>query len=118
MFRKERLLEMIEDLVSIPSITESKNESLPGIWIKERLEKLPYFIERKDHLIWVETPLEGAHEKLHSLVVRVDASIPTNRTVLFVGHYDVVDASAYGEIARDAFNVKKITKLLNKNNSQ
>ena len=116
MFRKERLLEMIEDLVSIPSITESKNESLPGIWIKERLEKLPYFIERKDHLIWVETPLEGAREKLHSLVVRVDAPVPTNRTVLFVGHYDVVDASAYGENARDAFNVKKITKLLNKNN--
>lgn len=111
--RREYLLKMIEDLVSIPSVTESGNESLPGIWIKERLEKLPYFIERKDHLIWVETPLEGACEKLRSLVVRVDASAPTNRTVLLISHYDVVGVSVFGEMAGDAFDVKKITELLN-----
>ncbi|MDD4751614.1 MAG: M20/M25/M40 family metallo-hydrolase, partial [Synergistaceae bacterium] len=104
---------MIEELVSIPSVTESKNESLPGIWIKERLEKLPYFIEKKDHLIWMETPLEGSDEKLHSLVARVDASVPTDRTVLLIGHYDVVGVSVYGDTARDAFSVNKMTKLLN-----
>lgn len=111
--QRDKLLKMIEELVSIPSVTESKNESLPGIWIKERLEKLPYFIEKKDHLIWMETPLEGSDEKLHSLVARVDASVPTDRTVLLIGHYDVVGVSVYGDTARDAFSVNKMTKLLN-----
>lgn len=113
MSQRDKLLKMIEELVSIPSVTESKNESLPGIWIKERLEKLPYFIEKKDHLIWMETPLEGSDEKLHSLVARVDASVPTDRTVLLIGHYDVVGVSVYGDTARDAFSVNKMTKLLN-----
>lgn len=113
MSQRDKLLKMIEDLVSIPSVTESGNESFPGIWIKERLEKLPYFIEKKGHLLWVETPLEGACEKLHSLVVRVDASVPTDRTVLLIGHYDVVGVSVYGDTARDAFSVNKMTKLLN-----
>ncbi|MDY9920218.1 MAG: M20/M25/M40 family metallo-hydrolase [Synergistota bacterium] len=116
MSKRDKLLKMIEELVSIPSVTESKNESLPGIWIKERLENLPYFIEKKDHLIWVETPLEGSDEKLHSLVARVDASVPTERTVLLIGHYDVVDVRVYGEMAKDSFDVKKITGLLNKDN--
>ncbi|MDD4160008.1 MAG: M20/M25/M40 family metallo-hydrolase [Synergistaceae bacterium] len=113
MSKREHLQRMIEDLVSIPSVTESAKESLPGIWIKERLEKLPYYIEHKDHLLWVETPLEGSPEKLHSLVVRVDASVPTNRTVLLIGHYDVVGVGVYGELSRDAFDVKKMTGLLN-----
>lgn len=113
MSQRDKLLKMIEELVSIPSVTESGNESLPGIWIKERLEKLPYFIEKKDHLIWVETPLEGSCEKLHSLVVRVDASVPTDRTVLLISHYDVVGVSVYGDMSRNAFDIKTITELLN-----
>ena len=110
---RDELLKMIEELVSIPSVTESGNESLPGLWIKERLEKLPYFIEKKSHLIWTETPLEGSDIKLHSLVARVDAAVPTERTVLFIGHYDVVGVSVYGEMAKDAFDIKKMTKYFN-----
>ncbi|NLX84313.1 MAG: M20/M25/M40 family metallo-hydrolase [Synergistaceae bacterium] len=116
MIRRERLLKMIEELVSIPSVTESDSESMPGIWIKERLEKLQYFIDRRDHLIWIETPLEGSCEKLGSLVVRVNASVPTERTILLIGHYDVVGVSVYGEMAKIAFDVKKITELLNRDN--
>ena len=113
---RDQLLKMIEELVSIPSVTESENESLPGIWIKERLEKLPYFIEKKGHLLWVETPLEGSAIKFHSLIARVDASAPTERTVLLIGHYDVVGVSVYGEMAKDAFDVKKMTEHFNAGN--
>ncbi len=116
MSRRDGLLKMIEELVSMPSVTESPEESLPGIWIRERLAKLPYFIERKEHLIWAETSLEGSGEKLHSLVARVDASVPTARTVLLIGHYDVVGVSVYGEMARDAFDVKRITEHFNVKN--
>jgi len=111
--QRDKLLKMIEELVSIPSVTESPDESAPGIWIKERLEKLPYFIEKKEHLIWAETPLEGSGEKLHSLVARVDAAVPTKRTVLLIGHYDVVGVNVYGEMADNAFDVEKMTEHFN-----
>ncbi len=113
MSRRDKLLKMIDELVSIPSVTESAEESLPGIWIRDRLEKLPYFAEKKDHLIWAETPLEGSAQKLHSLVARVDASVPTYRTLLLIGHYDVVGVSVYSEMAKDAFDIKKMTKHFN-----
>ncbi len=113
MSQRDKLLKMIEELVSIPSVTESPDESAPGIWIKERLEKLPYFIEKKEHLIWAETPLEGSGEKLHSLVARVDAAVPTKRTVLLIGHYDVVGVNVYGEMADNAFDVEKMTEHFN-----
>ncbi len=113
MSKRERLVKMIEELVSIPSITESEHESLPGLWIKERLEKLPYFAENKNHLIWTETPLEGSNENLYSLVVRVDAHPRVDRTILLIGHYDVVGVEVYGGMAGSAFDVKKITEKLN-----
>jgi len=114
--RRDKLLKMIEKLVSIPSVTESPDESAPGIWIRERLEKLPYFIEKKEHLIWAETQLEGTAQKLHSLVTRVDAAVPTARTVLLIGHYDVVGVNVYGGMAKDAFDVKKMTEHFNVDN--
>ena len=116
MSRRDKLLKMIEKLVSIPSVTESPDESAPGIWIRERLGKLPYFIEKKEHLIWAETQLEGTAQKLHSLVTRVDAAVPTARTVLLIGHYDVVGVNVYGGMAKDAFDVKKMTEHFNVDN--
>ena len=64
-------------------------------------------------MIWAETPLEGSGEKLHSLVARVDAAVPTKRTVLLIGHYDVVGVNVYGEMADNAFDVEKMTEHFN-----
>ena len=104
MEKREYLINMIKELVSIPSVTESAAESAPGLWMKKRLEQLPYFKENPSHLQWTATPLEGASETLHSLVVRVDAAVPTKRSVLMIGHYDVVGVSVYGDIAEHAYD--------------
>ena len=102
MDKREYLLDIIKDLVKIPSFTESAAESAPGQYIRERLERLSYFRENPERLQWIDTPLEGAAEKLHSLVVRVDAAKTTKRTLLLIGHYDVVDVACYGDIAAHA----------------
>ena len=102
---------MIRELVSIPSVTEGPHESEPGLWIKARLEKLAYFKENPENLKWIETPLEGTQEKLHSLVVRVDAAGRTERTVLLISHYDVVGVEVYGENAQSAFDIAALNRI-------
>ena len=104
MDKREHLLAIIKDLVKIPSVTESAVESAPGLYIKERLEQLPYFKDNPQNLQWLETPLEGASEKLHSLLVRVDAAKATKRSLLLIGHYDVVEVTCYGNIIAHAYD--------------
>ena len=41
--KRDYLLSMIKELVAIPSVTESAEESAPGAWLRARLEKLPNF---------------------------------------------------------------------------
>lgn len=109
--KRDYLLSMIKELVAIPSVTESAEESAPGAWLRARLEKLPYFAENPAHLITAETPLEGSPHALKSLVARVDAAKPTKRTVLMVSHYDVVDVTVYGDIAEHAFDAEKLGEI-------
>jgi len=108
---REYLLSMIKELVAIPSVTESAAESAPGEWLFERLSKLPYFQEHRAHLKLAETPLEGSLYKLKSLVARVDAAKKTARTVLLIGHYDVVDIKCYGDIAEHAFAPDRLAEI-------
>lgn len=112
MDRKEKLKKIIEELVRIPSITESSRESEPAFWINERLGKLDYFKENPQNLRLVETPLEGSRERLFALIVRVDAAVPTKRTVLLISHFDVVDTQIYGELEKYAFDPPELERRL------
>lgn len=109
MERKDRLKRLIEELVSIPSVTESERESEPAFWIKERLEHLAYFSENPGRLRLIETPREGSARRLYALAARVDAPVPTKRTVLLISHFDVVDARAYGGLAACAFDSAELS---------
>lgn len=108
---RESLLSMIKELVAIPSVTESAEESAPGERLFERLAELPYFKANPRHLRLVETPLEGSLYELKSLVARVDAAAKTARTVLLIGHYDVVDTKCYGDIAEHAFDPDRLAEI-------
>lgn len=112
MDRKEKLKSIIGELVRIPSVTESPRESDPAFWIKERLEKLDYFRKNPAYLRLVETPLEGSPERLFALIARVDASVPTNRAVLMISHFDVVDTHVYGELEEFAFDPRELARRL------
>lgn len=112
MDRKDKLKKMTEELVRIPSVTESARESEPAFWINGRLEKLDYFRENPQNLRLIETPLEGSRERLFALIARVDAAVPTKRTVLLISHFDVVDAHIYGELEEYAFDPTELARLL------
>jgi len=110
--KREYLYKLIEELVKMPSITESEQESAPALWLHDRLSKLRYFRETLAHLQLIETPLEGAAQKLFAVLARVDAAKPTSRTVLLISHFDVVDIKSYGDLAEFAFNPSELQKRL------
>lgn len=116
MSRRDKLLQIIKELVKMPSITESAAESMPAQWIYKRLGKLEYFTENPQNIKYIPTPLEGAEEELHAVVAIVNSLNKTNRTVLMLGHFDVVDISCYGEMAKYAFDADKLTKNLSSRN--
>jgi arginine utilization protein RocB len=111
MERKEKIIAILDSLVRIPSVTESVHESDAAFWIHDRLAELQYFKDHPENLMLVETPLEGAHNKLFSLVARVDASQKTDRTVLMVSHFDVVGVGVYGENEKHAFDPRALEKI-------
>lgn len=112
MDRRTRLKNFIEELVRIPSVTESARESEPAFLIKERLSRLRYFMDNPGYLQLVETPREGASEKLYAIIVRVDAETATKRTIMLISHFDVVDTRVYGEMAKYAFDPAELRHRL------
>lgn len=106
------ILSMLKELVAIPSVTESEFESTPGKMLYEKLSELAYFRANPEHLQFTDTPLEGSHHKLKSLYVRVDAACKTSRTVLLIGHYDVVSPACYGELEKYAFDIDRLSKAV------
>lgn len=106
------ILSMLKDLVAIPSVTESELESAPGEMLYKKLSALAYFRENPTHLRFTDTPLEGSRHALKSLFVRVDAARKTLRTILLIGHYDVVSPACYGKLAEHAFDVDKLSEIM------
>lgn len=104
---------MIKHLVSIPSISESKEENLPCLWIYDRLIKKEYFVKHPENIQIIETPLEGSDQKLKALLVTVKSERKTTKTILFISHFDVVSNDIYGEIKEYAFDCDKLSSYFN-----
>lgn len=101
-------LELVKELIRIPSVTGSPEETLAAEFIMQRLSALDYFRQNRSHLEAIPTPLEGDGRELFSVAARVMARRPTPKTVVFISHYDVVDASAYGKLKKYAFDPDRL----------
>lgn len=91
-------------LVNIPSVTASPRENDAAEFVRAHLSRLDYFKKNPAHLTMIPTPLEGDARPLFTVAARMMAEGPTDKTVVFVAHYDVVDAGVYGELQPWAFD--------------
>lgn len=106
---EESIKNLLLQLVKIPSITASPNETEAADFILDYLSNLPYFLDNRDHLQTVLTPLEGSETvSLNAVVAQVRAAEATNRTILFISHFDVVDVSCFGELEPYAFDQEEL----------
>jgi arginine utilization protein RocB len=96
---------LLSELVRIPSVTGSPRENDAAGFIFSRLSELRYFKNNPAHIEMLPTPLEGDEERpLHAVLARMMTGSPTKKTVVFIGHYDVVDVGVYGALAGYAFD--------------
>ena len=101
---------LLKQLIEIPSITESEYEADAAGFIHAYFKKLAYFTSHPEHLSLLATPLEQDPRSLFTVCARVMAKQPTKKTVIFIGHYDVVETSMYGELEPLAFQPDLLTK--------
>lgn len=94
---------LLRELVRIPSVTGSDREDEAARFVHERLSKLEYYKKNPSHLAML--PVENSGGGLtHTVAARMSASRETKKTVVMIAHYDVVDTSAYGDLAPWAFD--------------
>ncbi|WP_035351566.1 M20/M25/M40 family metallo-hydrolase [Fictibacillus gelatini] len=111
--KKEQLIDLLCDLVSIPSITGSQAEiDLPGFVVNE-LHALPYFQKHEEHLQKVPTG-DGRYFVAALVKKRPDVK----DTIILISHFDVVDVEDYGAWKELAFKPKELTDLFYKNKEE
>lgn len=107
---KEGLLELTLELVKVPSFSCSKGEIEIANFIYDRLKELEYFQKNKDNLKLLEIANDEVGRSLVFALVK--AVPPTSKTIVFIGHYDVVDVENLGALKELAFDPIKYTEQL------
>ncbi|MED4751582.1 M20/M25/M40 family metallo-hydrolase [Brevibacillus choshinensis] len=106
---KEQLVDLLCNIVSIPSVTGSLAEKqLPG-YVVEQLRSLPYYQAHPDHVR--ANPTEDGRHFVTALVKKEGA----RDTIILVSHFDVVDVEDYGAWRTHAFDPQTLTPLFQAN---
>ncbi|MCF7936186.1 MAG: M20/M25/M40 family metallo-hydrolase [Synergistales bacterium] len=105
---KERLYRQLLELVAVPSVTGTDGEIETARRLRDSLAGEAYFQAHPEHLRLAPGP-DGLR---HSLVALVRAARETDRTVLCIGHFDVVDTDVYGDLEDLAFDPPALEKAL------
>ena len=103
---KEQLVDLLCNLVKIPSITGTKAEKELPDYVINQLTSLKYFQENPQHL--QKNPTGDGTYFVTGLVKKQPL---TKKTVILISHFDVVDVEDYGRWKEYAFDPKKITEL-------
>lgn len=99
---RECIYHHLKELVAIPSVSNTKEESLAADYLAKRLAEQDYF--RANPGLCGQFPIEGdpLGRTLAYGLVRGNG----RRTVILTGHYDVVDTEEYGEFRKYAYDVE------------
>ncbi|HRX26415.1 MAG TPA: M20/M25/M40 family metallo-hydrolase, partial [Aminivibrio sp.] len=98
------------DLAAIPSVSFSGGENGAADYIYSRLAELDYFQRNPSFLR--KLPAEGDPLGRCAVAALVKTSPEMKRTVILTGHFDVVDAEAYGPLKHLAFSPEELTRLV------
>ncbi|MDR1731253.1 MAG: M20/M25/M40 family metallo-hydrolase [Synergistaceae bacterium] len=109
-----RIYDLMLELVAIPSVTGSEGgENRCADFIYDRLSKQDYFGRNPSDLFF-GGPMDKAEDPLgrRSVCGLVRAGIPTKKTVILLGHFDVVDVDVCGPLRPWAFDPKAYTERI------
>ncbi|KYG31318.1 M20/M25/M40 family metallo-hydrolase [Priestia endophytica] len=101
---KQQLIDLLCELVSVPSITGSSAEGEMAKFIHRKFLQLPYFKKYPSYAQLHDT------EDGRFIVTAFVKGQKTNKTVILVNHHDVVGVEGYGIWKDAAFNPIELTK--------
>ncbi len=102
----DQMLQILNDLISIGSISLSEAEKQFPLRVIEHLMKIPYFTENQSYM--TEHPTKDGRSFLTALYRHEEAV----KTVVMISHFDVVNVEDYGELKHLAFQPIELTKAL------
>lgn len=110
--KADRLYSLLLELVRIPSVSPSKEERRIAETIHDKLASLPYFKENEEDLRLLPIPDDPYGRQSVFAMVRSPKATP--KTVLLLGHIDVVDTAEARDLADLAFDPPAYARALSK----
>lgn len=108
---KQRIMQTMLELVKVPGISGTESENLTAEKIYGILSEFEYFKKNSDNLNLIEIKDDPYKRCFVSALYK--SKIPTNKTVILTGHFDVVGAEEFGHLKHLAFDPIELTKRIN-----
>ncbi len=107
---KERIMEILTELVALKSVSYTKAEILPAEWFENFFKNIPYFKEHPEDTGVYEIANDPHGRKIPYAFLKGKKT----DTVLFSGHFDVVSTEEYGDAEPWAYDIttKELEKKL------
>ncbi len=107
-FDEKDLYSLLVELVSIPGVSMSREENRTAEFIRSTLSELEYFQKNPSHLRFLPAKDDPLDRKAVAALVTTGRG--TKKTVIVTGHFDVVDAAAYGPLKHLAYSPEELSK--------
>ncbi len=104
----DRIKKLLIELVEIPSLSNTYQEREIGDFILKKLKSLDYFKSNPDNIFFEEIKNDPNNRGAIAAFLNKGE---TNKTIIFVNHYDVVDTLDYGKYKNLAFKPEKLTGI-------
>ncbi|WP_163100741.1 M20/M25/M40 family metallo-hydrolase [Peribacillus alkalitolerans] len=107
---KQDLLSIVKRLVKVASISGTNGENKMVKEIRDILSDIPYYSQLPEYII--EEEIKGDTLGRSAIAALYKSSKNTDKTIVLLSHYDVVDIEDYGHLKEYAFFPDEYTSLL------
>lgn len=107
---KDKIMNTLLELVSVPGIAGTKSEGLTAEKTLSILEDIPYFQQHRENLNLIKIKSDPLNRSFVSALFC--SSKPSKKTIILTGHLDVVDIEDYGHLKELAFNPIELKKRI------
>lgn len=108
--KSDRILTMLYELCAMPSVTESQGEIDAAQGIADMLLRMEYFKAHPENVAVHD--IEGDPRGRRFTTAFLRGGVPSGKTVILYGHFDVVGVSEFGALQDAAFDPVRYTALL------
>lgn len=105
---KEQILEILHGLVAIDSFSATNKEQSAADYVVNFLSGIDYFKEHTNHCGHYPIPDDQLNRTIAYGLVRGNSP----KTVVLMGHYDIVGIEDYGHMKPYAFDIDKLPEVL------